>query len=154
MPRQCHQILSAVSSVSTPILTLTFTLSLSLSLTLTLTLTRTRTHQILSAVSIATATIKQRVLSITRCRHFPQHTLLPVRGHAVYPFILISLCLCLPPPLFLLHRRALQMPAGAWLNLATYNCGLTHFVIRPSGSVSVYGFGDIGYLPLDKVTYH
>lgn len=50
--------------------------------------------------------------------------------------------------------RALQMPPGAWLRLATYNCGLTHIEIRPSGNVSVYGFGDVGFLPLDKITYH
>jgi len=50
--------------------------------------------------------------------------------------------------------RALQMPPGAWLRLASYNCGLTHIEIRASGNVSVYGFGDVGFLPLDKITYH
>ena len=50
--------------------------------------------------------------------------------------------------------RALQLPPGGWLRLATYNCGLSHFQIRNSGSVSMFGFGDRGHLDLDKVTYH
>ena len=50
--------------------------------------------------------------------------------------------------------RALQLPPGGWLRLATYNCGLSHFQIRNSGSVSMFGFGDIGHLDLDKTTYH
>jgi serine/threonine-protein phosphatase PGAM5 len=35
--------------------------------------------------------------------------------------------------------RALQLPPTGWLRLATYNCGLSHFQIRPSGSVSMLG---------------
>ncbi len=50
--------------------------------------------------------------------------------------------------------RALQLPPTGWLRLATYNCGLTHFQIRSSGSVSMFGFGDIGHLDLDQTTYH
>ena len=50
--------------------------------------------------------------------------------------------------------RALQLPPNYWLRLATYNCGLTHFQIRATGSVSLFGFGDIGHLDLDQTTYH
>jgi serine/threonine-protein phosphatase PGAM5 len=48
--------------------------------------------------------------------------------------------------------RALQLPPSAWLRFATYNCGITHIIIRPNGNCSLYGFGDTGHL--DKVTYH
>ena len=50
--------------------------------------------------------------------------------------------------------RALQLPPTGWLRLATYNCGLSRFQIRPTGSVSMLGFGDIGHLDLDQTTYH
>ena len=54
----------------------------------------------------------------------------------------------------LLPSLILCRPPGAWLRLASYNCGLTHIEIRATGNVSVYGFGDVGFLPLEKVTYH
>lgn len=50
--------------------------------------------------------------------------------------------------------RALQFPPEAWIHFATYNCGLTHIAIRSSGVVSLLGFGDIGHLNLEQVTYH
>ena len=31
---------------------------------------------------------------------------------------------------------------------------MTHLVIRPTGSVSLFGFGDVGHLDLNEVTYH
>jgi hypothetical protein len=49
---------------------------------------------------------------------------------------------------------ALQLPPEGWLRLATFNCGLTHLAIRATGSVSLWGFGDVGHLDLDKTTYH
>ena len=52
------------------------------------------------------------------------------------------------------YMVSLQLPPNYWLRLATYNCGLTHFQIRATGSVSLFGFGDIGHLDLDQTTYH
>eukprot|EP00755_Sulcionema_specki_P026757 Sspe_Gene.86415::Locus_57084_Transcript_1_1_Confidence_1.000_Length_1160::g.86415::m.86415/K15637/PGAM5; serine/threonine-protein phosphatase PGAM5 len=50
--------------------------------------------------------------------------------------------------------RALQLPPNCWLRFATYNCGLTHLVFYPNGRVSLYGFGDVGHLAIEEVTYH
>jgi len=49
--------------------------------------------------------------------------------------------------------RALQLPPQVWLRMATYNCGITHLMIRPNGRCSLVSFGDTGHLPLDKTTY-
>jgi len=49
--------------------------------------------------------------------------------------------------------RALQIPPEAWLRLCTFNCSLTYFTIRPSGSVSCRMVGDIGHLGYDKSTF-
>eukprot|EP00658_Telonema_sp_P-2_P039051 TRINITY_DN27918_c0_g1_i1.p1 TRINITY_DN27918_c0_g1~~TRINITY_DN27918_c0_g1_i1.p1 ORF type:complete len:303 (+),score=47.79 TRINITY_DN27918_c0_g1_i1:169-1077(+) len=49
--------------------------------------------------------------------------------------------------------RALQLPPQAWLRMATYNCGMTHLVIRPNGRCSLLGFGDVGHLALEQTTY-
>eukprot|EP00581_Thalassiosira_minuscula_P008958 CAMPEP_0183707838 /NCGR_PEP_ID=MMETSP0737-20130205/4281_1 /TAXON_ID=385413 /ORGANISM="Thalassiosira miniscula, Strain CCMP1093" /LENGTH=506 /DNA_ID=CAMNT_0025935569 /DNA_START=10 /DNA_END=1530 /DNA_ORIENTATION=- len=49
--------------------------------------------------------------------------------------------------------RALQLPPEAWLRLCTFNCSLTYFTIRPTGTVSCRMLGDIGHLPYDKCTF-
>lgn len=49
--------------------------------------------------------------------------------------------------------RALQLPPEAWLRLCTFNCSLTYFTIRPTGTVSCRMLGDIGHLPYDLNTF-
>lgn len=49
--------------------------------------------------------------------------------------------------------RALQLPPEAWLRLCTFNCSMTYFVVRPSGSVSLRAMGDISHLPKDLLTF-
>jgi serine/threonine-protein phosphatase PGAM5 len=49
--------------------------------------------------------------------------------------------------------RALQLPPEAWLRLCTFNCSLTYFTIRPTGTVSCRMLGDIGHLPHELVTF-
>ena len=49
--------------------------------------------------------------------------------------------------------RALQLPPEAWLRLCIFNCSLTYFTIRPTGTVSCRMLGDIGHLPYDASTF-
>ena len=49
--------------------------------------------------------------------------------------------------------RALQLPPEAWLRLCTFNCSLTYFTIRPTGTVSCRMLGDHGHLPYDACTF-
>ena len=49
--------------------------------------------------------------------------------------------------------RALQIPPEAWLRLCTFNCSLTYFTIRATGSVSCRMLGDIGHLGLSRSTF-
>jgi len=49
--------------------------------------------------------------------------------------------------------RALQLPPEAWLRLCSFNCSLSYFVVRPTGSVSCRTFGDIGHLGMNEATF-
>lgn len=49
--------------------------------------------------------------------------------------------------------RALQIPPEAWLRFCIFNCSLTYFTIRPTGSVSCRLVGDIGHLDYDMTTF-
>jgi len=49
--------------------------------------------------------------------------------------------------------RALQLPPSAWLRTAVFNSSITILEIGPTGNVSLRAFGDVGFLPADKVTY-
>ena len=49
--------------------------------------------------------------------------------------------------------RALQLPPEAWLRLCVFNCSLTYFTIRPTGTVSCRMLGDVGHLPYDLCTF-
>ena len=49
--------------------------------------------------------------------------------------------------------RALQLPPEAWLRLCVFNCSLTYFTIRPTGTVSCRMLGDVGHLPYDCCTF-
>mmetsp|Transcript_16693 Transcript_16693/g.38538 ORF Transcript_16693/g.38538 Transcript_16693/m.38538 type:complete len:347 (+) Transcript_16693:216-1256(+) len=49
--------------------------------------------------------------------------------------------------------RALQIPPEAWLRFSTFNCSLTYFTIRPTGTVSCRMLGDIGHLPYGMSTF-
>jgi serine/threonine-protein phosphatase PGAM5 len=50
--------------------------------------------------------------------------------------------------------RALQFPPEGWLRMSTANCGITWITIRPNGRVSLRGFGDVGHLPSNLITYN
>jgi len=50
--------------------------------------------------------------------------------------------------------RALQFPPEGWLRMSTANCGITWITIRPTGRVSLRGFGDVGHLPSNFITYN
>lgn len=49
--------------------------------------------------------------------------------------------------------RALQLPPEAWLRYCPFNCSLTYFTIRPTGTVSCRMVGDIGHLPYEMSTF-
>jgi serine/threonine-protein phosphatase PGAM5 len=49
--------------------------------------------------------------------------------------------------------RALQLPPEAWLRICTFNCSLTYFTIRPTGTVSIRSLGDVGHLPYRLTTF-
>ena len=49
--------------------------------------------------------------------------------------------------------RALQLPPEAWLRYCPFNCSLTYFTIRPTGTVSCRMVGDIGHLPYEASTF-
>lgn len=49
--------------------------------------------------------------------------------------------------------RLMQLPPEAWLRMTTFNCSLSYFVVRPTGSVSCRSMGDMGHLPYDKSTF-
>ncbi|XP_041349719.1 serine/threonine-protein phosphatase PGAM5, mitochondrial-like isoform X2 [Gigantopelta aegis] len=49
--------------------------------------------------------------------------------------------------------RALQFPPEAWLRLSLAHASLTFVTIRPSGRVSIRGLGDIGHMPVEKLSY-
>jgi serine/threonine-protein phosphatase PGAM5 len=49
--------------------------------------------------------------------------------------------------------RALQLPPEAWLRFCPFNCSITYFTIRPTGTVSCRMVGDIGHLPYETSTF-
>ncbi len=53
-----------------------------------------------------------------------------------------------------LVMRALQLPEEAWLRTAVYNASITIVEIRANGNVSLRFMGDVGHLPVDKITFH
>eukprot|EP01034_Spumella_vulgaris_P037184 gene37184-45872_t len=54
----------------------------------------------------------------------------------------------------LLVMRTLQLPPEAWLRSSVYNASITVLEIRANGDVSLRGMGDVGHLPVDKITYN
>ncbi|KAL3994905.1 Histidine phosphatase (branch 1) family protein [Acanthocheilonema viteae] len=49
--------------------------------------------------------------------------------------------------------RALQFPPEGWLRMSVGHCSITWLVIYPDGFVSVRSLGDIGHLPIGKVSF-
>ncbi|CAI4232843.1 unnamed protein product [Auanema sp. JU1783] len=49
--------------------------------------------------------------------------------------------------------RALQFPPEGWLRISLGNCSLTWVTVRPNGRVSLKMMGDVGHLPVDKISY-
>ena len=50
--------------------------------------------------------------------------------------------------------RALQLPPDAWLRLGIHNGSISILDIRPSGRMSVRTFGEVGYMPEDRMTHN
>ncbi|CAJ0953681.1 unnamed protein product, partial [Mesorhabditis belari] len=50
--------------------------------------------------------------------------------------------------------RALQFPVEGWLRLSLANCSLASLIVYPDGTVALNGFGDLGHIPHDKITYN
>ena len=50
------------------------------------------------------------------------------------------------------YPRALQLPPEAWLRISLHNGSMTHLVVRPDGRVSLYGLGECGYMPPNKLS--
>ena len=49
--------------------------------------------------------------------------------------------------------RAMQIDPRFWLRMAIYNCGISWIELDMSGKVSVRNVGDVGHLPVDKISY-
>jgi len=77
----------------------------------------------------------------------PEHKLSP---HPRHEFEII---VCHANVIRYFFCRALQLPPEAWLRLCVFNCSLTYFTIRPTGTVSCRMLGDIGHLPYDLSTF-
>jgi len=72
------------------------------------------------------------------------------RGHTKHEFEII---VCHANVIRYFFCRALQLHPEAWLRLCTFNCSLTYFTVRPTGTVSCRMLGDIGHLGYDKSTF-
>lgn len=72
------------------------------------------------------------------------------RGHPKHEFEII---VCHANLIRYFFCRALQLPPEVWLRLCTFNCSLTYFTIRPTGTVSCRMLGDIGHLGYDNATF-
>ena len=49
--------------------------------------------------------------------------------------------------------RALQLNPRAWLRTNHANGGITHVRISVNGAVSLHGFGDVGHLPVEDISF-
>lgn len=49
--------------------------------------------------------------------------------------------------------RVLQVTPDVWLNMKTYNCGVSTVWIQADGTLTLASFNDTGHLPQDLVTY-
>ena len=58
-----------------------------------------------------------------------------------------------PLSLSLSRRRALQIPADAWLRFNLFHCSITHLVFTSDGRVICYGVGDVGHIPQERRSY-
>ena len=87
-------------------------------------------------------------------KHFEENNELPETFSGKQPKETYTVLSCHGNVIRYFVMRSLQLPPVAWLRTATYNTGITHLIIYPSGRVSCYGFGDTGHLSLDKTTYH
>eukprot|EP01060_Flectonema_neradi_P032244 TRINITY_DN5093_c0_g1_i1.p1 TRINITY_DN5093_c0_g1~~TRINITY_DN5093_c0_g1_i1.p1 ORF type:complete len:290 (+),score=40.16 TRINITY_DN5093_c0_g1_i1:597-1466(+) len=86
--------------------------------------------------------------------HFQKNNTLPETYEGQSPKETYTVLSCHGNVIRYFVMRSLQLPPVAWLRTATYNTGITHLIIYPSGRVSCYSFGDTGHLSLDKTTYH
>ncbi|HSH03283.1 MAG TPA: histidine phosphatase family protein [Anaerolineae bacterium] len=50
--------------------------------------------------------------------------------------------------------RVLGIPITGWLDMGTYNCGVTTVQIKENGDRRLYGFNDVGHLPAELVTHN
>ena len=77
----------------------------------------------------------------------------PPRGLQPHPQHEFEVIVCHANVIRYFFCRALQLPPEAWLRLCTFNCSLTYFTIRPTGTVSCRMLGDIGHLPHELCTF-
>ena len=73
-----------------------------------------------------------------------------IHGHPKHEFEII---VCHANVIRYFFCRALQLPPEAWLRLCTFNCSLTYFTVRPTGTVSCRMLGDIGHLGYENSTF-
>ncbi|GFU95014.1 hypothetical protein TNCV_4137981 [Trichonephila clavipes] len=50
--------------------------------------------------------------------------------------------------------RALQAPPEFWLRFNLFHCSISRVSINPEGNVQIHGAGDIGFMPVDAMSYH
>jgi serine/threonine-protein phosphatase PGAM5 len=48
--------------------------------------------------------------------------------------------------------RVLGGPADGWLNMLTFNCGITEIDIEPGGRLRLVRYNDLGHLPTELIT--
>ncbi|GFY53586.1 hypothetical protein TNIN_22781 [Trichonephila inaurata madagascariensis] len=49
--------------------------------------------------------------------------------------------------------RALQAPPEFWMRFKLFHCSISRISIDPDGYVQVHGAGDIGFMPVDSMSY-
>jgi serine/threonine-protein phosphatase PGAM5 len=48
--------------------------------------------------------------------------------------------------------RAIEVNPETWVNMSSYNCGVTRMVVYPSGYVSLVAYNEVGHLPPEMHT--
>lgn len=83
-------------------------------------------------------------------KYFHRNTITSQEGELPHEFEII---VCHANVIRYFVCRSLQLPPEAWLRFLTFNCSLTHIVIRPNGNVSVWALGDVGHLEPSQITF-
>ncbi|KAL7471609.1 hypothetical protein ACHAXS_011918 [Conticribra weissflogii] len=100
--------------------------------------------------AVPTSTSAKTNNSSEQYKESDDETELPLRPDPLHEFEII---VCHANVIRYFFCRALQLPPEAWLRLCIFNCSLTYFTIRPTGTVSCRMLGDIGHLPYEMNTF-